>query len=320
MDTLETRVGAYLAESLVPCPSRRQLLQRQQDRRRLILLGVGPGDRDEVADDGQQCTVLNNVAEGDCYFMQGTIILYVSSTDTMTNSEASDVVYAILNRTFNGDSTSNSTRSRSRLQEQTETFSFVDVSAGILALYFHGASVQSGGSAPNSTAPGSTSTSAPQADNSQAMEALGVAFIAAACVGVLLLSLIAMRRRATNMEKGSRGIELKDTDITESSPRLDKPAPSVLAWQSNSEDDDDDKYNYSVTSSLPAKVVDEDESSIFRDLDAEGGYIKEYINGTGVFDEGHEIKPKFVKADGDYYRSPSKYVPREYEIGDTVDM
>ena len=120
-------------------------------------------------------------------------------------------------------------------------------------------------------------------------------------------------------EKKSRGVEAVNDDDNDddgvtfySSPRtslaVEKPS-----WESNNDDG---------CASLPADVVSDDGSSIFYDFDADGGFHKKYVNGTGVLDDDEGMEVTFVRADSAPFKSPSVYNTkrRTYDISDTVDL
>ena len=334
VDQLEHNIGSYLAKDLVPCRNdsvrQRNLAHRssveqelEQNRHttwQLIVRGVGPGYRD-VPVDGAQCQVLvgSAASNGDCYAMEGTITLYLSDTDDMTNEEASIIVYEKLKTAFNGNNTDdNNSTENGQLQQYQGPL--LDESAGIRGLYFYGASLPTDDAQPSGEIPARAERASP-ADDSGSLGGLGIAFIVAACLGVAVLALFVVRKRRrlsnndyqTNKGRGIEVVDSDDADTFHSSPRT--PAAKA-SWEDNDDNDDD-----LSGASLPADVVSDDGSSIFHDIDADGGFHKKYISGTGVLDQGVEVAPTFVKTTSEPYKAPSAYKKRRrYGIPDTVQL
>ncbi|KAI2492344.1 hypothetical protein MHU86_22211 [Fragilaria crotonensis] len=333
VDQLERNIGSYLAKDLVPCQNdtvRQRNLEvgafveqeessqnHPSSRRQLLVRGVGPGVRD-LPVDGAQCQVLveSTTADGYCYAMEGTITLYLSDADDMTTEEASVLVYEKLKTAFNGNNNTDNGQQQPQYQGQ-----FVDESAGILGLYFYGASLPTDGAKPSGEVP-AKAEQASQVDDSGSLGGLGIGFIAAACFSVVVLALFVTRKRRrqlSNKNKG-RGIEVGDNDDMDtfnSSPRTPAQAAKT-SWEDNDDDDNGDALS---GASLPAEVVSNDGSSIFHDIDLDGGFHMKYINGTGVLDQGVEVAPTFVKTTSAPYKAPSAYKKRRrYGIPDTVEL
>lgn len=302
VDSLDAKVGAFLASKLVPCQ------QTTRRRRHLAMLGVGPGARDKLLD--PECTALTVAAAEKCYYMWGSIVLYISDSSKITKEEASDGIYKVLQTAFNNGA--DQPEERRQLEENSP---FLDVDQGILGLYFHGAALDSDGQE-SGEVPANSERAPLPAHDSNFLGGLGIGVIVAACVGVLLVGLFAVKKRPNNrVDKDQRGVYLADSDTIDDSNAKGLSSESPTDWLEKSTDwgdsnDDDESFI------LGTKVLSDDASSIFSGLDAHGGY--ECTND--LYYEDLELTPTFVSARGDIIPMPSVYTARDYVITDTVDF
>lgn len=200
VDALEPKVAAWVAGFVVPC-TRRQLLS--QNQRQLTPLGVGPGARDELADSGRCTNLSYNSTSQDCYYMKGTLDFFLSKGSSYSQQQASDFSYQLLAAGFDyGD----------RLKVNP----LLDESQGIVALAFRGAasSDDNGQGTKTIETPAAAERTVPSED-SNSLGGLGAAIVVVACVGLLVVAIFGMKRRAKNfavkraLQEEADGLELQ---------------------------------------------------------------------------------------------------------------
>jgi hypothetical protein len=279
VDALESKVTTFLAKVLVPC--------NQGSRRHLVTLGVGPGPADQPS--GGSCTKLTVTGTEECYYMLGSIQLFISSDSKLTQNDASALVFTILEKSFNGDD------SRRRLAESE----FLDSSAGIFGLYFDGGLLGeeiASGSVPINSAQGAP------INQRQSLGALGIGLIAAACTITLLVLALAFRRRARQAKDFDGALEMLDREPYDSP---DRPEKVRNAFSHDTEATMEIHY--------PAKVASDD-SSIYTGFEEDIPYYP-----SAMESEVH-VPPLFLTMKGEVVPMPSIYMQRDYVVSDTVDF
>jgi hypothetical protein len=298
VDALEQQVTSYLASSLVLCYEDRRRVQESL-RRHLLVLGVGPDSQDEELDD--TCNFLTAAAGETCSTMKGTLSLFLSDADDTTYDEASTEIYNLLKESFNADAES----TRSRILQKSGNI-FLNADLGILGLHFRG-SVQADGPTSVGEVPTKVET-ATSVDNSRTLYGLGFGVIIVTCIGLSVLALVTMRRRAYQAGESvgdDRNEDESGFPLNTSGKSKEK---GVLTLNNTEETERNEP---------PAEIVSDDDS-VFHDLDE--SFHKHYIHGTGIMQEDLEIRPTFVKAEADKYQRPSNYDSRVYYTRDTVDL
>jgi hypothetical protein len=259
--------------------------------RELTPLGVGPGKRDEPADGS--CTALKSTDTHDCHLMEGTLDFFISEESTYTQQAAADFVYQVLAAGFNQN-------------QNLATQPFLDESKGISDLFFHGANGNGEGKETLDT-PAAAAKSVPTNDSNN-LGGLGIGIIVAACVSVMLVGLFAMKRRASQFQKG-RGVPLGDGESVVSIGER-----GTFDKMTDIGSNDDSSFSQ-ASSGLPGKILSDDASSIFTGL-------QEFPDDPkNKFEKSlKELGPIFISSEGQEVPMPSVYANRDYAIPNTVDL